>query len=419
MKITPFLFLSAFICILYSTVDGQQSLASSCCAATLRSSENRALLDTSYPLVVAPVQSLIVTSIKIQLCSQSPVYVQLWRKNTSSTEEYYILDWQRKFQNNHTSGYAETHDIPSQLQPTITPNHYLGLYTPGSQKIPVKYIMKENGPHLVWRGNAAAPVAGYKTNRSYLFDNLNFPITFSAGIMFCSNNNCPNLGADEPPTVRVIAGPPGPPGPPGNNLDNDVCQKGFKCEVNGDLKREFERINSLYVKLAQVVNDIYSQVRSIANQENGQGVCPAGFFPGSRTVPSCYHIVRQAKTFGSAILNCASLGARLIALNTAKEDSFIANKIKDLDPSQTQKYWTSAMFNIPRNFWVWYDEDTTNPNEIVHENWGPNEPPNFRSTRSFSRLCMKIVTKPDTSFWESADCSDRAYSICETEKICS
>lgn len=143
----------------------------------------------------------------------------------------------------------------------------MGLYSPGSQKIPVKYVKKENGPHLVWRGNTQAPSAGYKVNSSYLFDNLNFPITFKEGIMLCSTNNCPNLGADEPPTVRVIAGPPGPPGPPGNNLDDSVCQKGFKCEVDGDLKREFQRLNELYLKLHRLMNDVFQDVRSIAKRK--------------------------------------------------------------------------------------------------------------------------------------------------------
>lgn len=108
MKILSIFLITFTIFTKYLTANGQLSLASSCCAATLRTSENRALLDTGYPLVVAPIQSMKVTSIKVQLCSQAPVYVQLWRKNATTNEEYYILDWQRKFQNNHTSGYAET-----------------------------------------------------------------------------------------------------------------------------------------------------------------------------------------------------------------------------------------------------------------------------------------------------------------------
>lgn len=89
------------------------------------------------------------------------------------------------------------------------------------------------------------------------------------------------------------------------------------------------------------------------------------------------------------------------------------------DPTRVQKYWTSAMFNLPSKLWVWVDEDTTRPNGMVHTNWADNEPPNYRLTRTYSKLCMFINSKPDSSYWESADCSDRAFFICETSKICS
>lgn len=96
-----------------------------------------------------------------------------------------------------------------------------------------------------------------------------------------------------------------------------------------------------------------------------------------------------------------------------------SNNHPPTDPTRVQKYWTSAMFNLPSKVWVWYDEDTTRPNEMVHTNWATNEPPNYRLSRTYSKLCMFINSKPDSADWESADCSDRAFFICETPKICS
>ncbi|XP_011442489.3 perlucin [Magallana gigas] len=131
--------------------------------------------------------------------------------------------------------------------------------------------------------------------------------------------------------------------------------------------------------------------------------CRNGWIHGG---DSCYLIRSMTQNWAGAKVVCDFLGAKLLAIETSKENEFIKNELSTLganhsgsDKDSHLKYWTSGTdFQTPGT-WLWGKDGT-----LGFSNWAGGQP--------VTHHCLAIDPL-NQNFWVADDCEKSAKFICE------
>ncbi|XP_053381172.1 low affinity immunoglobulin epsilon Fc receptor-like [Mercenaria mercenaria] len=128
--------------------------------------------------------------------------------------------------------------------------------------------------------------------------------------------------------------------------------------------------------------------------------CPSGWL---RHENKCYHFSHDTETWLGAIDMCSLLGGKLVEIETATENSYLAANAKLFK----LVYWVGLTDVQEENIWVWI-KSKAKLADTGFSSWAPNEPNNSSADEN----CVLIRT--DGS-WNDYGCAKTLHYICEAD----
>ena len=97
---------------------------------------------------------------------------------------------------------------------------------------------------------------------------------------------------------------------------------------------------------------------------------PLDFIAGGGSLcGSCYKVFTAPETWSNAQVNCKSLGAQLVKVESAEENDFVT---KTFLTASAVTYWIGLTDQVKEGEWIWTDGSPLGN----YTNWGGNNPNN-------------------------------------------
>ncbi|XP_061168938.1 perlucin-like protein [Saccostrea echinata] len=129
----------------------------------------------------------------------------------------------------------------------------------------------------------------------------------------------------------------------------------------------------------------------------------------------CYLLTHRKTSWHDAQLQCESNGAFLAEIKSAKENSWITEKLMDTNmfvlqesqglPDFTEQVWIGANDIDNEDSFIWSETNST----LNFSNWNQGEP-----NDEYGEDCLAIIHK--TGKWNDLPCSSNLSYICEKRK---
>ncbi|XP_022784286.1 lithostathine-like [Stylophora pistillata] len=138
----------------------------------------------------------------------------------------------------------------------------------------------------------------------------------------------------------------------------------------------------------------------LENIENAFGnPCPSGW---TRFNYYCYLVSTSTKSWSQAQVQCRSLSADLVKINSAEEKEFVLSLVRKLAPSLKQ-IWIGLKWNTNGFYWT----DLSVP---VYKSWAPQHP-----NGNANEPCVQMwinngqhLPKYASGYWNDIDCHYRS-----------
>ncbi|XP_062620217.1 galactose-specific lectin nattectin-like [Saccostrea cucullata] len=135
-------------------------------------------------------------------------------------------------------------------------------------------------------------------------------------------------------------------------------------------------------------------------QELEQKDCPKGW---DKHGTSCYMLNTQKFSWEQANAKCRGFSAMLVEIDTMPENVFVANTLKNKDPSG--RAWLGGTDKTQENTWIWKHSGLP----LRFTNWNKGEPNDDKENED----CMEILSR--NGMWNDMPCSYLSMFVCEKE----
>jgi hypothetical protein len=436
-----------------STVFAEQS----CCGVHLMDSGRRVVIEKE-PL---PYNRLRFWAVQLRLCTDDPVFLQVWRRLPQTSDPTFVLVWQKHYQATTaqiselrwaTINLDDEVDISASGPTRADRDLHLGLFAPKADKMPIPYLFSKDAQTYSSDKWYAEDKIFEENNAldNVTIDMLEWPRYFEDYVVFCRQRYCPDSSRISNDVVGV-AGPPGPPGPvgpPGPPGSGGGCVGGVQPPSGGDVivgepgggfppsvECDIPDMSNVAGMVKDVktdtddmkrkMDDLADKLNSLKASDIQPGRCGFGAIQGPSYINSCYHIVRHVRlTMGEAFLHCRDnfTNSRLVEIDDAKEEEFLRTSVRELTGKAQclEEYWTGGIYSHKVKEWVWIDEHINVKRKVTYNNF----PERFTfddDDMEAGKVCisMNVNCENDNSYWQNDYCSTvKKYFICEAEKQC-
>ncbi|XP_060077907.1 perlucin-like [Ylistrum balloti] len=136
--------------------------------------------------------------------------------------------------------------------------------------------------------------------------------------------------------------------------------------------------------------------------------CPYGF---SVHGDSCYMVVGLNSTWIEAKKYCDVLGGDLAVVESAEEEGYIVNLLKQIDSAGTifpENYWLDGTDVVKEGEFRWMGKNGNSIPIAGYTNWAPGQPDNGGHLEN----CLEIRFSFGI-LWNDLDCNAKQNFICE------
>ena len=120
---------------------------------------------------------------------------------------------------------------------------------------------------------------------------------------------------------------------------------------------------------------------------------------------SCYKLIRQHKSFLSAMDHCQAIQGYLVEIQDDFENRYVANFHRNQD------IWIGLSDRRKEGHWIW----ETSGRVAIYTKWNPGEPNNKGGGNGHAN-CALIWRHYHIDTWDDRNCDQKKYFVCERGK---